>query len=181
MSPRAVARRNHWTLVVLTLAVLAIPVELARSQTTDRSVLQKPASRFVAINGARLEYLDWGGDGAPLVFLAGLGGTAYVFNDLAPEFISNYHCFGLTRRSFGKSEQTKDGYELDNLALDLVAFGRSLGLKNFTLVGHSYGGTEAIRASELHPELIRRVILLDTAYDPIPSAARLPRLNSSPP
>jgi len=118
-----------------------------------------------------LEYLDWGGDGAPLVFLAGLGGTAYVFNDLAPQFVSNYHCFGLTRRGFGKSEQTRNGYELDNLVLDIVSFGRSLGLRNITLVGHSYGGTEAVRASELYPELIRRVILLDTAYDPIPSAA----------
>jgi hypothetical protein len=81
MSHRAVARRNHWTLIVLALTLLAIPS--AQSQTTDRSVLQKPVSRFVAVNGARLEYLDWGGDGASLVFLAGLGGTAYVFNDLA--------------------------------------------------------------------------------------------------
>lgn len=142
---------------------------LGRSQTTDRPAPQKPVSRIVPVNGARLEYLDWGGDGAPLVFLAGLGGAAYVFNGLAPEFVSNYHCFGLTRRGFGKSEQTRDGYELDNLVLDIVSFGRSLGLRNITLVGHSYGGTEAVRASELYPELIRRVILLDTAYDPIPN------------
>jgi pimeloyl-ACP methyl ester carboxylesterase len=125
----------------------------------------------VTVNGARLQYLDWGGDGLPLVFVAGLGGTAYIFNGLAPEFTSRYHCLGLTRRGFGRSEQTPNGYELDNLVLDVVAFGRSLGLKDITLVGHSYGGTEAVRASELYPDLVRRVILLDTAFDPIPSAA----------
>jgi pimeloyl-ACP methyl ester carboxylesterase len=43
-------------------------------------------SKFVTVNGGRLEYLDWGGDGPPLVFLAGLGSTAHIFNDLAPEF-----------------------------------------------------------------------------------------------
>jgi pimeloyl-ACP methyl ester carboxylesterase len=76
----------------------------------------------------------------------------------------------VTRRGFGKSEQTKDGYELDNQILDIVSLGRSLGVRSITLVGHSYGGTKAIRASGLYPGLIRRVILLDTAYDPIPSA-----------
>jgi non-heme chloroperoxidase len=118
-----------------------------------------------------LEYLDWGGNGPPLVFLAGLGSTAHVFNDLAPEFTSKHHCVGLTRRGFGQSEQTPEGYELDRLVEDIAAFAHRLNLRDITLVGHSYGGTEAVRASELHPELIRRVILLDTAYDPIPSAA----------
>jgi non-heme chloroperoxidase len=160
MPPPTVVRRSSVTLVVVTLVVGA----LAEPR-------KPPASSFVTVNGARLEYLDWGGDGPPLLFLAGLGGTAHVFNDLAPELASKYHCFGLTRRGFGKSEQTSDGYELDNLVLDIVSFGRSLGLRNITLVGHSYGGTEAVRASELYPQLIRRVILLDTAYDPIPSAA----------
>ena len=118
-----------------------------------------------------MEYLDWGGDGPPLVFLAGPGSTAHVFNDLAPEFTSRHRCLGLTRRGFGKSEQTTGGYELDNLVRDIIAFGTTLRLRGLTLVGHSYGGTEAVRAAELHPESIRRVVLLDTAYDPIPADA----------
>ena len=134
-------------------------------------VAEPPASKFVTVNGARLEYLDWGGEGPPLLFLAGLGGTAHIFKDIAPEFIANHRCLGLTRRGFGQSEQTADGYELDKLVLDIVVFARSLGLRDVTLAGHSYGGTEAVRTSELYPELIRRVILLDTAYDRIPSAA----------
>jgi len=138
---------------------------------TSMFAAKAPVSSFVTVNGARLEYLDWGGTGPPLLFLAGLGGTAHIFVGLAPEFVSNHRCIGLTRRGFGKSEQTAGGYELDHLAEDIVQFGRSLGLRDITLVGHSYGGTEAVRASELHPELIRRVILLDTAYDPIPPAA----------
>jgi pimeloyl-ACP methyl ester carboxylesterase len=130
-----------------------------------------PASKFVNSNGARLEYLDWGGHDAPLIFLAGLGGTAHVFIDLAPEFVATHRTIALTRRGFGQSEQTSGGYDLDNLVEDIVQFARGLGLRDVTLVGHSYGGTEAIRAAELHPELIRRVILLDTAYDPIPPDA----------
>ena len=61
---------------------------------TVHSPAEKPpasASKFVVVNGVRLEYLDWGGNGPPLVFLAGLGSTAHIFNDLAPEFTSRYH------------------------------------------------------------------------------------------
>jgi non-heme chloroperoxidase len=173
--PPTVARRNHRISGVLKLigAALAIIVASAQPQTkTAHSAAGKiPASKFVAVNGARLEYLDWGGNGPPLLFLAGLGGTAHIFSDLAPEFLARHRCIGLTRRGFGQSEQTAGGYELDNLVEDIVRFGHRLGLRDITLVGHSYGGTEAVRAAELHPELIRRVVLLDTAYDPIPSIA----------
>jgi pimeloyl-ACP methyl ester carboxylesterase len=124
------------------------------------------------VNGVHLEYLDWGGSGAPLVFLAGLGDTPYIYNDFAPEFRGRFHCLGLTRRGFGGSEQPESGYELDNLAQDVVSFLNTLHLSHVTLVGHSFGGTEAIRISELHPDLIRRVVLLDTAYVPLPASAR---------
>jgi non-heme chloroperoxidase len=130
-----------------------------------------PPSKFVTVNGARLEYLDWGGEGPPLLFLAGLGSTAHIFEDLALEFQSNHRCLALTRRGFGRSEQTAGGYELDNLARDVLVFASQLGLRNITLVGHSYGGTEAIHAAQLSPQLVRRVILLDTANDTIPPDA----------
>jgi pimeloyl-ACP methyl ester carboxylesterase len=98
----------------------------------------------VVVNGARLEYLDWGGKGPAIVFLAGLGSTAHVFNDLAPEFTSRYHCVGLTRRGFGQSEQTAGGL----LVEDIAAFVHQFDLQDITVVGHSYGGTEAV-SSEL--------------------------------
>ena len=43
-------------------------------------------SDFVTVNGIRLHYLDWGGRGPALVFLAGLGCNAYIFDRLAPRF-----------------------------------------------------------------------------------------------
>jgi non-heme chloroperoxidase len=130
-----------------------------------------PSVHSIQANGVRLEYLDWGGHGPPLVFLAGLGDTAYIYNDLAPEFRSRFHCLGLTRRGFGGSEQPESGYELDNLVQDAASFINALRLRNVTVVGHSFGGTEAIRLSELHPDMIRRVVLLDTAYAPFPESS----------
>ena len=156
---RSAAQAPSWA-VLATFSVLAVA-----------QASMPPPSRFATVNGARLEYLDWGGSGPPLLFLAGLGSTAHIFEDLAPEFKSNHRCLALTRRGFGRSEQTAGGYELDSLAHDIFAFATRLGLRDVTLVGHSYGGTEAIRASQLFPQLVRRVILLDTANDTIPPDA----------
>ena len=50
-----------------------------------------------------LEVVDWGGRGTPLVFLAGLGSTAHVFDDFAPQFTDSFHVVGITRRGFGAS------------------------------------------------------------------------------
>src|SRR5580704_17757245 len=91
-----------------------------------------PPSKFVKVNGARLEYLDWGGSGLPLIFLAGLGGTAHIFNDLAPEFVAGHRVIALTRRGFGRSEQTAGGYDLDGMARDIFSFANSLGLHDVT-------------------------------------------------
>jgi len=41
-------------------------------------------THFVTVqHGVRLEVLDWGGSGPPLIFLAGLGGTGHSFDGFA--------------------------------------------------------------------------------------------------
>src|SRR6266851_3669720 len=61
-------------------------------------------TRFVTVEkGVRLEVLDWGGSGKPLVLLAGGGDTAHVFDDFAPKLTPSFHVYGITRRGFGES------------------------------------------------------------------------------
>src|SRR5262249_3174872 len=59
---------------------------------------------FVAVEkSVRLELLDWGGSGRPVVLLAGGGNTAHVFDEFAPKLAGAFHVYGLTRRGFGAS------------------------------------------------------------------------------
>ena len=51
------------------------------------------ASRFVRIDKeVRLELLDWGGSGRPIVLLAGGGNTAHIFDDFAAEAHDSLPC-----------------------------------------------------------------------------------------
>src|ERR671920_184661 len=38
----------------------------------------------------RVEVLDWGGSGAAVVLLAGAGGTAHIYDDLAPQLAKSF-------------------------------------------------------------------------------------------
>jgi pimeloyl-ACP methyl ester carboxylesterase len=115
----------------------------------------------------RLEVLDWGGAGRPLVFLAGLGNDAHVFERLAPKFTGQNHVYGITRRGFGASSQpapTADNYTADRLGDDVLAVIDALKLEKPVLAGHSLAGEELSSIGSRHPERISGLIYLDAAY-----------------
>jgi len=79
-------------------------------------------TRFVPVDkNVRLEVLDWGGSGRPLVLLAGGGDTAHVFDDFAPKLTSSFHVYGITRRGFGESGFSAEGYGADRLGEDVLS------------------------------------------------------------
>lgn len=73
-----------------------------------------------APDGIELEVLDWGGDGRPVVLLAGSGWTAHVFDDFAPKLTSRYRVYGITRRGFGASGFAAGKYGIDLLGDDVL-------------------------------------------------------------
>ncbi len=111
-----------------------------------------------------VEMLDWGGSGKPLVLIAGIGGTAHVFDDFALLLTPHFHVYGVTRRGFGSSARPRSGYGVDRLGDDVVAVIRALGLKKPILMGHSFGGQELSDVATRYPSLISGVIYLDAVY-----------------
>ena len=99
--------------------------------------------RFVPVDDdVRLELLDWGGSGRPVVLLAGLGNTAHIFDGFADKLSGPYHVYGITRRGFGASGHPNDGYDEQRLADDVLSVLDSLKIAEPVLVGHSIAGDE---------------------------------------
>jgi non-heme chloroperoxidase len=141
-------------------------------------------TRFVTVErGVRLEVLDWGGSGRPLVLLAGGGDTAHVFDDFAPKLTSSFHVYGITRRGFGQSSAPQSGYDPKRLADDVVTVLDALHIADPILVGHSIAGEELSAISTYHPGRAAALIYLDAAnafalYNPkhgdyVPALAQL--------
>jgi pimeloyl-ACP methyl ester carboxylesterase len=112
----------------------------------------------------KVEVLDFGGSGLPLVFLAGMGNTAHVFDTFAPKFISTHHVYGITRRGFGESSVPKDGYNADRLGDDVLAVIDALKLTRSVLAGHSVAGTELSSIASRHPTRVAGLVYLDAGY-----------------
>ncbi|HMK05483.1 MAG TPA: alpha/beta hydrolase [Ferruginibacter sp.] len=125
-----------------------------------------PVVSFVAVEpGVKLELLDWGGKGEPLLFLAGLGNTAHVFEEFAPQFTNEYHVMALTRRGFGASSQPGAGYDAATLAKDILTLIDSLKIERITLIGHSIAGEEMTKFAGLYPTRVNKLVYLDAAAD----------------
>ena len=125
-----------------------------------------PSARMTRVApGVALEVVDWGGHGSPLVFLAGGGNTAHVFDDFAPQFADSFHVIGITRRGFGASAGAPPAADLDTLVTDITATLDTLRLGRVILVGHSIAGEEMTRFAELHPDRCAGLVYIDAAYD----------------
>lgn len=121
------------------------------------------ALRIAVAPGVRLEVLDFGGSGPPLVFLAGMRNTAHSFDTFAPRFTDRFHVLALTRRGLGASDRPAAGpYDAATLAADVKAVLDSLAIARAVIVGHSYGGTEASGFAATYPERVERIVYLDS-------------------
>ena len=134
----------------------------------SRALAQSATVQFVTVDrDVKLEVLDWGGTGRPLIFLAGLGNDAHVFDAFAPNFTSHYHVYGITRRGFGISSKPvpdKDNYSADRLGDDVLAVMTALKLERPVLVGHSLAGEELSSVGSRYPAKVAGLIYLDAAY-----------------
>ena len=122
-------------------------------------------SDFVNVNGIKMHYLDWGGEGEILLFLAGMGCSAHIFDGFAPRFVDKFHVLALDRRGHGDSDYPETGYDPDTLTEDLHQFLDALNIDRVILVGHSLAYIELSRFAVLYPERILKLIFLDAAYD----------------
>jgi pimeloyl-ACP methyl ester carboxylesterase len=122
-------------------------------------------SEYVVANGVRLNFLDWGGKGEAIIFLAGSGDTAHAFDEIAPKFSDRFRVYGLTRRGFGDSQRDVKDFDAVTLAKDLRAFMSSKRIKHAHLVGHSAAGDELTQFAIDYPECVLKLVYLDAAYN----------------
>jgi non-heme chloroperoxidase len=150
---------------LLSIVLLAGAVRSGDAQTTPWVDPSPHAVTFVAVEeGVRLEVLDWGGTGRPVVLLAGLGFTAHVFDEFAPALARYGRVYGITRRGYGASDAPAHGYDGARLADDVLAVLDSLRLAAPVLIGHSIAGQELSSIAARHPSRIAGVVYLDAVW-----------------
>src|SRR6267143_3640883 len=123
-----------WLGIIVPISSLLAPLWAQSASWRDPS---PHTVQFVTVeNSVRLEVLDWGGSGRPIVLLAGMGNTAHVFDAFAPKLTAEFNTYGIARRGFGASSVPQFGSDADRLGEDVLAVIDSLHLRDAR-----FGGT----------------------------------------
>jgi pimeloyl-ACP methyl ester carboxylesterase len=118
---------------------------------------------------AFIRYQDIPGNGPALVFLHGLGTSAFV--DFTETVIDSrfraFHCLIIEFLGFGFSDKPQSfGYSLYDHAGTIAELLDSLDIRSAIIAGHSMGGTVAIALTQKRPDLVSRLIIIEPNLDP---------------
>ena len=123
----------------------------------------KPARKTVHADDGLELACDVRGDGkTALVFLHGWCGDREYWKNQVDEFATNYRVVVLDQAGHGESGKTRKHWTVSDLAGDVEAVAKSLGLQRIILVGHSMGGPVALLAAKRMPGKVAAVIGVDT-------------------
>lgn len=95
------------------------------------------------------------------IFLHGWGQSANSFDEIMNQF-ENFNNFLLDLPPFGKSGKIKD-WDIFTYADMVISFCERKKIKKCNLIGHSFGGRIAVLISSLKPNLVNKLVLVDSA------------------
>jgi pimeloyl-ACP methyl ester carboxylesterase len=147
---------------LLPVTMLAL-LSLIGTITVEGQSAAPPADRFVEVNGLRLHYVDWGGEGKqPFIMVHGLDRVARTYDHIATQFTPRYRVLAIDMRGHGDSSWDPQGrYLVEDHVGDLEGIVAQLKLRDLVLWGNSTGGRVVQVFAGKHPELVSRVISED--------------------
>lgn len=102
------------------------------------------------------------GDGPPLVFLHGLGGTRVAWGPQLRELSDRFRCIAWDMPGYGDSPPIEP-LTYHAIADALVGLLDQLEIDQVDLVGLSFGGMHALHMAIHHPDRVGRMVLADTS------------------
>ncbi|MCT9126842.1 alpha/beta fold hydrolase [Cupriavidus gilardii] len=127
-----------------------------------------PYGGNVLANGIRQHYLRYGGPGEgrdardPVIVVPGITSPAITWGFVGERFGGQFDTYVLDVRGRGLSEAGDAlDYSLDAQAADVIAFAEALGLRRYSLVGHSMGARIGLRAARARPAGLARLAMID--------------------
>jgi pimeloyl-ACP methyl ester carboxylesterase len=117
----------------------------------------------IRINGNELHYDEAGTGPEAVVFAHGLLMSGRMFDAQVAALKDCFRCITFDFRGQGHSEVAQAGYDMDSLTEDAAELIRALSAGPCHFVGLSMGGFVGMRLAVRHPELVRSLVLMDTA------------------
>ncbi|MEU4740754.1 alpha/beta hydrolase [Actinosynnema sp. NPDC023658] len=118
---------------------------------------------YETVNGVRT-WFEVRGEGEPLVLLHGGFSDSRDFEPNLARLADRFRVFLVDRRGHGRTPDVPGPVPLDVLAGDVVAFLEQVVGGPAHLAGYSAGGVVALGVAQRRPDLVRRLVVLNTAF-----------------
>lgn len=140
---------------------------------TARTVIRKAPGGAID-----LRVWEWTGDEPATLLLHGIGNYGRYWDFFADAVAGRLRLVAPDARGHGESGRPDSGYTPDDFVADATAILDALAIDRALVVGHSMGGTHAIRLAAAHPERVTKLVVVDAGPEAMPEgAARARRLS----
>lgn len=129
------------------------------------------------VNGTGIAYDDRG-EGEVLVLLHGFCGSSAYFERITPELSKNYRVITPDLRGHGQSDAPLGAYTIEQMADDIAGLMESLGVNQYTLIGHSLGGYVTLSLVQRYASQLKGFGLLHSTGFPDSEEAKEKRLKA---
>jgi len=155
-----------WKIAIGVLAGLALLLganALVTEGETKSAEVNEPGGRILQLSGGDIQVVERGPRDAPTILLVHCFSCAINWWDgMMPRLDRTHRVIAVDMLGHGGSEKPASGYTIPNQA-DLVAQALAkLGARNVEAVGHSLGGSVVTALAERSPQLVERVVIVDT-------------------
>jgi len=120
-------------------------------------------SQKIKVDELDIHYLT-GGQGDPLLVIHGGGDGARAWRKNIEELAEKYTVYVPDLPGYGRSQAIEGDYYIPELVEFVDKFTRSLGLKDFYLMGHSLGGGIALQYALKFPHKMKKLVLVSSMF-----------------
>ncbi len=118
----------------------------------------KAAGKYYNIRGFKM-YVEVYGQGKPLLFIHGNGGSINNFTKQIPYFSQKYKVIIADSRAQGKSADAADSLSYEMMADDYAALLDAMKIDSACVVGWSDGGINGLLMAIRHPEKVKKLAI----------------------
>ncbi len=147
------------------LALLLVNALLVSGKTRSAEVTV-PGGRLLDLPDGEVQVVERGPrDGAPIVLIHCFTCAIDWWDGMLPSLTRDHRVIAIDLLGHGGSEKPGSDYSIPRQAELVAGAMRKLGAGEATVVGHSLGGTVAVGLTEVAPELVERVAIVDMPSD----------------
>lgn len=139
-------------------------VQAAQGEPTMQTATPKPTKTgHAAVNGVDYYYAVYG-TGEPLLLLHGGLGQIEMFGPNLTRLAQSRQVIGIDLHGHGRTSLGDREISLVDMGKDMAGVLKKLGYDKVDVLGYSMGGGVAFQFAAQHPEMVRRLALVSTAY-----------------